>query len=181
MNEQQRATEREKYRRAYQIERYGMSDKRRIEALEAVQHWPAGSLLDVGCGRGEFLRDMEKLGFQAFGTETVPALCEPGNVTEAWGDELPFADDLFEYCTAWDVLEHTPPGTEVDMLREMGRVAKRALAFSANNLPSRNGNDNLHINIRAYDEWNRLVERTFPSSVVVYRPQCYSPIWVVEL
>lgn len=38
---------------------------------------------------------------------------------------LPFEDDFFDCVVSWDVIEHIPPNTEMQMLKEISRVLKR--------------------------------------------------------
>lgn len=75
------------------------------------------SLLDVGCGRGSFLRraaevrpdwrlagtDIDREGVAAT-RQAVPS----AQVLEAPATDTPFEPDSFDVITAWDVLEHVP-------------------------------------------------------------------------
>jgi ubiquinone/menaquinone biosynthesis C-methylase UbiE len=174
-----------KYERAYTAENYRHGTNRMKDSQAAVAHWPPGILLDVGCGRGEWLDYMEGRGFVGYGTEIVPALVEnlKQNVQFAWAHDLPFDDDTFDWATSWDVLEHILPGDDELLLGELHRVAVRGFAVSANNRTSKNHlGEQLHINRRPYEEWDELV-RMFGGKVT-YHPahqQPHSPIWVVEL
>jgi SAM-dependent methyltransferase len=72
-----------------------------------------GDLLDIGCGRGDFLTFMKAQGWQVTGLEVSPQLveitrkrgiaCNLGNVTE-----LTFPPKSFDVITFRDVLEHIP-------------------------------------------------------------------------
>jgi len=72
-----------------------------------------GAILDIGCGRGDFLAAMSRRGWQAAGLEIDPTLaamvnardipCTLGNITEA---AIP--EQGFDVITFRDVLEHIP-------------------------------------------------------------------------
>lgn len=42
---------------------------------------------------------------------------------------LPFKDNFFDCVVSWDVIEHIPPHTEKQMLKEISRVLKRGGVF----------------------------------------------------
>lgn len=71
----------------------------------------AGAVLDIGCGVADFIRQMEKMGWQACGAEPSE---DAKNIARKRvkaqiiaPDELPTLDDLsFDLVTMWHVLEH---------------------------------------------------------------------------
>lgn len=86
-----------------------------------------GRLLDVGCGRGEYLKAFAHLGFEVAGVDSAqsapgmaPGLCvEVVNVEQ---EPLPFPDASFDYIYSKSVVEHLRrPG---DMLAECFRVLR---------------------------------------------------------
>jgi ubiquinone/menaquinone biosynthesis C-methylase UbiE len=182
--EAERDIEIAKYEQLYrEVERYRMSDTRRSEASMAVSGWAGGSILDISCGRGEMLEYYKRSFYPVHGTETIEQLCDGETVKQALGHALPFVDGEFHYATCWDVIEHLVPGDELLMFDEMERVACKGLAFSINNLqnnPRLSLGHSLHINIKAYPEWDRLVRARFPQAVdITWASRCSSPIWVV--
>jgi SAM-dependent methyltransferase len=71
-----------------------------------------GRLLDVGCGRGEFLTAFADLGFETAGIDISPAA--PGlspqhevAVVDLERNQAPFAPGTFDYMFSKSVLEHT--------------------------------------------------------------------------
>jgi SAM-dependent methyltransferase len=98
--------------------------RRRIEPLQRdklkiVRRFRlSGTLLDVGCGAGFFLREASKGGFSAQGVEFSREAVEFGmkeegvHITE--GDLLntKFPDHSFDVVTLWHVLEHLPRPVE---------------------------------------------------------------------
>lgn len=70
----------------------------------------AGSILDVGAGTGDFLREAKKKGWKTFGVEPNPSALkraqEKGISLES---ELgAFVDQKMDVVTLWHVLEHIP-------------------------------------------------------------------------
>ena len=87
------------------------------------------SLLDVACGRGEWLKVNQKLGLRVSGIdlsekaiETCRANMPDGDFHACSADVLPFADRSFDAVTCLGSLEHFVD--PVGCLREMVRVAK---------------------------------------------------------
>jgi SAM-dependent methyltransferase len=78
-----------------------------------------GSVLDVGCASGAFLRLMRESGWAVSGVE--PSLAQSGRATEALGGNANIQqcilqeaslDGGFDLVTIWDVLEHVTSPTE---------------------------------------------------------------------
>lgn len=103
--------------------RYGMIKRRRV--IERL-HPAKGRLLDVGCGTGSFLREMQCAGWDTVGVEPAPKAAaytqqrfaipvHTGTLREA---HLPEAS--FDVITLWDVLEHLH--TPWDDLQEIARL-----------------------------------------------------------
>ncbi len=92
---------------------------------------PCKNVLDIGCGRGEFLKMMRGAGIPArgieLGAESV-ALCRAEGLEAELADAYPYLAALPEgsldgvFCS--QVVEHLPP----DRLPEMIRLCARALA-----------------------------------------------------
>lgn len=184
MNEARRA-EHEKYERAYQTE-YGMSGARMKDARNDLHALPCrGSYLDVGCGRGEMLHHARDFGFApVHGVEVVRNLVDGNLVVYGEAHALPFDDNSFDVVTLFDVIEHLLPGDDEEACREMARVARKHIVLTANNRDSHlhDGTD-LHINKRAYDEWDRLFRDWFPGEVTWIKGNRHyvSEAWRVDL
>jgi SAM-dependent methyltransferase len=85
-----------------------------------------GRLLDVGCGRGEYLETFAKLGFEVVGIDSAPSAqgmaagleVKVANIEEG----LPFPSESFDYIYSKSNIEHLhQPGR---MLRECYRVLR---------------------------------------------------------
>lgn len=70
-----------------------------------------GSLLDIGCGRGDMLKALFAAGYDISGVDLSPVsaeACKPHLVKTAnlETDELPFEDSCFDYVFSKSVIEH---------------------------------------------------------------------------
>lgn len=92
----------------YLKERYGLAD--------------GMTVLDNGCGRGEFLDAFSHLGMEAYGTD-VSDYCRKAETVDLNKDRLPFPDNYFDMVFSKSVIEHIE-NTEHYMY-EMKRVLKK--------------------------------------------------------
>lgn len=152
-----RHTEIAVYARCYESANYAMGARRRADVARFLGTLPPGSLLDVGCGRGEALAFAASVGHRpVLGTEVVPALLGE-RVVYAEAHALPFADRSYEHVTCWDVLEHLVEADIRLALREMWRVAACTVTVSASERHDiRNGRE-LHISRRPASEWLAVI------------------------
>jgi 2-polyprenyl-3-methyl-5-hydroxy-6-metoxy-1,4-benzoquinol methylase len=105
----------------YQIARkYALGKKRRL----IEKHFSKKSLLDIGCGTGDFLLEMKNHGWQVTGYEPESkakqiAVQKGVGVTEDL-NQLP--EQSFDVITLWHVLEHVPNLQE--QLQQLKRLLK---------------------------------------------------------
>lgn len=92
--------------------------KRRLKALEKVCQVHQGTLLDIGCGKGEFLRVAKENGWEVFGLEPTQSRAEMARknyglrVVNAPLDHSLFKPESFDAVTLWHVFEHLPSPRE---------------------------------------------------------------------
>ncbi len=94
-------------------------------------------LLDVGCGTGNYLSSIRSSGGNLWGIDiseiatrnAKKVVDKPEQIlcTNADGS-LPFAEEEFDYVTAWGVIEHLPSIPKI--LQEIRRVAKPAATIA---------------------------------------------------
>jgi ubiquinone/menaquinone biosynthesis C-methylase UbiE len=160
-----RLLEQNKYKSAYQDPSYRMGTVR-MEAARQDLAQMRGSLLDVGCGRGEVLQMALESGLKpVMGVEVVPALCDgkvvvPGEVTD-----LPFKRGEFDNVTFYDVLEHLPPEDSEQACKELQRVARQFVVLTVADYSHIHKGVELHVNRRPYAEWDRLFRGWFDGQV----------------
>jgi SAM-dependent methyltransferase len=159
------AEEAKKYIDAYKDPHYRMSAHRRAMIRDIIGLTPGKSLLDVGTGHGETLREAQEQGKLAKGTETVPVLLNE-NVVYALLPNLPFGDDEFDIVTSFEVLEHLLPADVVPALQELARVAKSWVVVSVCTQADVVGGVNLHPSARSEEEWHATFREAFGADVV---------------
>lgn len=123
----------------------------------------AASVLDVGCGHNEFVRDLRARGLRAWGVDFA---C-PGADQQADLLSLPFADRQWEWVTGWDVMEHLQPAQVDPALDELARVSRK-FAFTIAFRSSYHTVDGrtLHPTVESRDWWAaRIGERAVVSYV----------------
>jgi SAM-dependent methyltransferase len=92
-----------------------------------------GNLLDIGCGTGGFLRNMQTLGWNVFGVEPDVNAVERGrkfnniNIFEGTLEKAAFPDETFDAITLIHVIEHLDDPTRT--LREIYRILKKDGTF----------------------------------------------------
>jgi SAM-dependent methyltransferase len=81
-----------------------------LEDLRAERQ--LGTLLDVGCGNGEFARMASQDGWRVSALDNSAYLCDQARglgtvgVVRAMAQSLPFAARQFDVLTLWDVIDH---------------------------------------------------------------------------
>lgn len=95
-----------------------------------------GSLLDVGCGRGEFLSLAREAGWRVSGLEPAREHAQYGiekrgiDIQIATLEEADFKEESFEVITLWDVIEHVPNPRDI-VVRLSGWLKKGGLLLLA--------------------------------------------------
>lgn len=80
------------------------------------------TVLDVGCGDGDRVKELRKRGVDAIGVEINQACVDGDAVVEGDAENLVFDDESFDVVLSVDVLEHLDNPTKA--LSEMFRVSK---------------------------------------------------------
>jgi 2-polyprenyl-3-methyl-5-hydroxy-6-metoxy-1,4-benzoquinol methylase len=102
--------------------------KRIIRARRVQKYVKAGKILDIGCGRGIFLNEMRKKGYDVFGTEFSEVGAKFAkqvlklDVSIGALESLGFPDSYFDIVTIYHVLEHL--NNPVQTLHEVKRILK---------------------------------------------------------
>jgi ubiquinone/menaquinone biosynthesis C-methylase UbiE len=88
-----------------------------------------GSLLDVGCGRGDQLFAFENLGFKCVGVDSSPKskdfLKDKFVKVDVFQEKFPFEDESFDFIFCKSVIEHIPLNVHPHFFHECYRVLKK--------------------------------------------------------
>jgi cyclopropane fatty-acyl-phospholipid synthase-like methyltransferase len=117
-------------------ENYGPAEVRRVATLSAKLPADAGTLLDVGCGSGLFLKYLLECRGREFGRlcgtdRSSAALAHlQGDKVQSCIDALPFSDGEFDAVSCMEVLEHLPEEVYLRAVHELSRVSGRYILIS---------------------------------------------------
>jgi SAM-dependent methyltransferase len=94
---------------------------------DTIRYIPNGKGLDIGCGNGKFIRDMNSLGWQFEGVEFNPIavdICRKAGLKVFHGDLhiAAFKSNSFDIVSARQVIEHIPD--PVNFINEIARILK---------------------------------------------------------
>lgn len=101
----------------------------RTITLPVIPWRPDGRILDVGCGKGDYLAGLKRLGWHVHGVELNPHAVQYArqqlhlDIFEGNFLESHFPSGHFDVVTMWWYLEHVP--NPVEILQEARRVLKR--------------------------------------------------------
>jgi len=98
-----------------------------LKASRPLRYVTDGTLLDVGCGNGKYLLQMQKLGWSVKGVEfnaKAVGICRSNKLDVFQGDLLQanFPGNSFDAVTAHHLIEHLP--NPVEVITEIARILK---------------------------------------------------------
>jgi SAM-dependent methyltransferase len=135
--------------------------------IDYIKNWVGkieGKVLDAGCGRGEYLREVMSMGNDVFGVELsetcskkylndVPHEC---NNIKDFSDKGVFFDKIY----STDVLEHIPPTELEDTLESISKISNDFLFLVASGSDKRFGVE-LHLSNYTFEEWETILSKNF--------------------
>jgi ubiquinone/menaquinone biosynthesis C-methylase UbiE len=117
-------------------EKYGQTDDYigRIDTVQQMIPEDVSSILDVGCGRGDVINELQSScdGLHVLGMDLSPEALEhvkPPSVL-AYLPDAPFADKSFDLVICLEVLEHINDSDYQRSLEELQRLAGRYVMIS---------------------------------------------------
>ncbi len=131
------------------VESQGERLSRRLsEAFAYAAVKPGMQVLDVGCGRGEILRHVTKLGARAYGIDYAEVAVKlsreatrdeprPIGVYRTDAKRLPYANSAFDRVLMFDVVEHLFPWELNAALQDAQRVLKPLGMIVVHTAPNR--------------------------------------------
>ena len=106
--------------------------------LSEVLRTARGRVLDIGCGTGDLLAELEQNGCEGFGVELNPdsvAQCLKRGLKVKCGDleDFHFGENFFDGIMLWHVIEHVPsPGRLLDNCLRMLKPGGSVFIYSPN-------------------------------------------------
>lgn len=131
------------------VESQGERLSRRLgEAFAYAEVKPGMKVLDVGCGRGEILRHVTRLGARAYGIDYAEVAVQlsreatqneatPIGVYRTDAKRLPYPDNTFDRALMFDVVEHLYPWELHASLSDIQRVLKPGGMIVVHTAPNR--------------------------------------------
>ena len=122
--------------------------RRLSQAFQFATVQPGMRVLDLGCGRGEIVRHVSRLGAESFGIDYAQVAVrmtrrvmehEPGKSGVARSDAktLPFVSEAFDRVLMFDVVEHLHPWELDACLTEVRRILKPGGQIIIHTAPNR--------------------------------------------
>lgn len=152
---ERRELERQKYVRLART-RYGRTNHGRW-ARELVLGWQPEFVVDLGCGRNDFIREMRRCGIDGLGVDFAIG----GADIVAPLHAIPLLAGAADVVTSFDALEHLLPEDVPLALAEMRRIGRSGgrFVFSVSLRPSRItvGGANLHPTVRPLAWWQQHI------------------------
>ena len=87
----------------------------------------ARKVIDIGCGSGKFISQSEMNGIigvdlDITALQIAKRLCTKSEFIVASVFSLPFGDEVFEFVSLLELIEHLPAGTELEAIDEVRRI-----------------------------------------------------------
>ena len=163
---------RSQYQRIYaDFEWYGDARQDRcpgVRLLPEYQDWLRSPVLDLGCGRGHTVEALRELGFAAEGIDQVAV-----GAGMRVGDVCRPIDDIrsFRSVICIDCIEHLTDRQVEGLVANMVQVERQA--FSIHNGSSRDTGEELHVNRKPFEEWERILGASFriEDKITIHREQ----------
>jgi SAM-dependent methyltransferase len=128
-------------------------------------------VLDIGCGRGEFVRGFNKIGIEAHGVDIseysikdglsrAPFLNGKLHICDIDKDRLPFSDEYFDLIISINTIEHIcSPSRFVEESKRVLKPGRCILVVTHIPGSKYDIGDITHLNTRSKDEWIKLFRR----------------------
>jgi ubiquinone/menaquinone biosynthesis C-methylase UbiE len=138
-------------------EKYGHSNEGKGYINNILKIKPE-SVLDIGCGHNEMVRDLRSHGLTATG---VDCSCPSADVI-ASAHDLPFDDNSFDLIISFDCMEHVPEEEVEKCFSEFARTGKRMfLKIALTDTPTKIDGEGLHSCIKSSEWWINVAKKYF--------------------
>lgn len=127
--------------------------------LETLKAWKITSLLDVGCGYGNFCDAAALFVSRVYGLDIASVaagkVIDNPEITYLDGEakDLPLPDKAVEWITSFDCLEHCLEADVDEILKEFDRVASKGFVLSISYEPCEMNGMPLHMTVKPESWW----------------------------
>ncbi len=161
-----RPCEKEVYDTVYSKEKqqYIGSHQPKVDYLVKWASDAQGTVLDLGCGMGRYLKALEEIGKEVFGVELSEVCCK------TYLQDLPHENtDILSYALrgkkynkvySCDVLEHFPPEELTEVLKAITNLGDKFLFLVATGSDIHQGYD-LHLSNHTFEEWEVILSKDY--------------------
>lgn len=134
--------------------------------INYVINWSGqkNKILDIGCGRGEYLREVSKNN-SVFGIELSKSCCDKylKDVNHECIDIISYCDKLdFMYDKAYcvDVLEHIRPNELDETLMKISQISNEFMFLVCSGSDIKMGVE-LHVSNHTFEEWEKILSKYY--------------------
>ena len=126
-------------------------------SYDLIKELNVQSIIDVGCGRNDFVKWAIEQGMRATGTD----ISSPKADIICPAHKLPFKDKEFEYLASFDMMEHLLPQEVDDVLNEFNRVASKGFLFHISHRESKAKvfGKQIHLTVEPESWWIEKIEK----------------------
>ena len=126
-----------------------------VRYIPKYKKWLEGKIIDFGCGTGDTVKELRKLGYEADGIDQIklPFGMMYGDITKP---------NIYNYDTAIciDVFEHIDDEGLEGLLYNMKQCKKQIINVHVKETKSKGPEgEELHINIKTFDEWEKFIKK----------------------
>ena len=156
---------RDVYVKLYEQTNYGQANHGRL-SYDIIKSLNPKSLLDIGCGKGEFCKYIyDNICQEVYGLDFAfePTLKGP-NWINNFAHEIPLQDKSVDVVTSFDTFEHIPEQDIDKTFNEIKRVVKKCCVFNISSYPaSKTGldGDDLHPTLKSQLWWILKIKDIF--------------------
>lgn len=160
---------------------YGDHDHDRCPAM---RYWPLYSkyvrypLIDVGCGRGQIVRELVRKSAEAYGIDWIKQDTANGHITIG---DITKLKDLSKYQTALciDVLEHLNEKDIVKVLKALKTAKSCVIMIYSGSAKEPGCEEELHITNKPIEWWDKLMQKHL-GTTTQNRIDEYRKLYIIE-
>lgn len=129
-----------------------------LKFLPKFEHFILSPLIDLGCGRGLLVKHLREK-YKRRKTDGIDFI-DNNDDTLMIGDITQPIEIYGKYKCAvcMDVLEHLEPGQESGVIDNLAQADRAIASVHSGNSKVRPGGKELHINLKSWDEWQKIFE-----------------------